>query len=405
MTPTKALSLTSITLDAIRVQAQKIKESQIKWRRHLHQRPELSYEEHETTRFLRERMQSLGAKIRKTGIETGLVADLVGCGSGKMVALRSDIDALPIAEQTGLPYASKISGRMHACGHDMHMATLLGAAAVLSEMKRDWSGTVRFIFQPAEEMPPGGALPMIEAGALDGVGMIFGLHVDPRLPTGRISLRDGSTMASVTDFDLIIRGRTGHGARPQDTVDAITTACEVVESLQKVISREIDPLAPAAITFGKIEGGVARNVIADRVKLWGSARALSPKLAKRLPAMIKRTAKAVCKAHKAEVDMQIVGNYPVLANNQHANDVFRRCWCGLYGKAPIAETELVLGAEDFARYLQHVPGAMVRLGIRNPEIGADMPWHSPLFIADEEALPYGSALMATCCLEYLGSRQ
>ncbi|MFH1686450.1 MAG: M20 family metallopeptidase [bacterium] len=397
----KALSLTAPVLDEIKAQAHRVYKAQLDWRRHLHRHPELSYEEHRTTSYLRKQMQDLGAKIQRINLKTGLVADLAGHGRGPVVALRSDIDALPIAEQTKLPFASKTAGQMHACGHDMHMATLLGTAAVLSAMKADWSGTVRFIFQPAEEMPPGGALPMIEAGALDEVGMIFGLHVDPRLPTGRISLRDGDTMASVTDFNLVIRGTTGHGARPHDAVDAITTACEVVESLQKIISREVDPLAPAAITFGRIEGGVARNVIADRVQLWGTARALSPKIARRLPAMIKRTARAVGKAHGAEVEMSIVGDYPVLSNHSGANDVFRNCWRGLFARTPIAETEQVLGGEDFARYLQIVPGAMVRLGIGNPKIGADKPWHSPMFVADEKALPFGTALLAACCLEYL----
>jgi len=242
---------------------------------------------------------------------------------------------------------------------------------------------------------------MIAGGALDDVVMIFGLHVDPHLATGRISLRDGVTMSSVFDFDLHIIGRAGHAARPQDAVDAITIAAEVIESLQKVVSRETDPTTPVAITFGQIEGGAARNVIAERVKLVGTARSLSKSSARDLPRRIKRTAEAVARAHGGRVQMEVLGEYPLFVNDPRANDVLRRSFKGLYPRARIAETEQVLGGEDFARYMEKVPGAMFRLGIRNKRIKADKPWHSPFFLADEKALPIGTAVLSVAILDCL----
>ena len=374
--------------------ATKLWKQQVTWRRHLHQYPELSFEEHQTTAFLKKQLTDLGLKILKVDMKTGVLAELSGKGKGPVVAIRSDIDALPILERTGLPFRSKRDGCMHACGHDMHMATVLGTAVVLSQLRDTFDGTVRFVFQPAEEMPPGGARPMIENGALDNVTMIFGLHVDPDLPVGRVSLRDGVTMASVFDFNLIIRGRSGHAARPHSAIDAIVTAAEVIESLQKISSREIDPVEPVVVTFGKIEGGAASNIIADEVRLAGTARTLSEKTFKKIPGMIRRIVGGVCKARGAKFEIQPIADYPVLKNHIRANRILAQTYDELFGKGKVELTPPVLGGEDFACYVEQVPGAMFRLGIRNRKIKADKPWHSPEFIADEAALPFGTALMA-----------
>ncbi|MDH4035686.1 MAG: amidohydrolase, partial [candidate division Zixibacteria bacterium] len=293
----------------------KWRRKQIAWRRHFHQHPELSFAEHKTTAYLRRAVSSMGLKILPLKMKTGLLAEVRGKRPGRTIALRSDIDALPVTERTGLSFGSKVDGCMHACGHDVHMASLLGAAAVLSEMRDDLPGTVRFIFQPAEEMPPGGAAPMIENGALDSVSMIFGLHVDPTVATGKIGLRDGVTMAAVNDFDLIVHGRGGHGARPHETVDAVVVAAEIVQALQTIASRKIDPIAPVAITIGRIEGGVARNVITDRVTLNGTARALSEQAARELPKLVKRIAQSIGRAHGAKVEVNITHGYPVFKNH------------------------------------------------------------------------------------------
>ncbi|MBI5267089.1 MAG: amidohydrolase [candidate division Zixibacteria bacterium] len=391
------------TFDEIRKIAGQIHPEQVRWRRHLHAHPELSTQEFETTAFLTKQLRTLGARVvplRK--MKTGVIAELTGHCPGPVVAIRSDIDALPICEKSGVPFASKITGRMHACGHDMHMATVLGAVAVLSQMRERFSGTVRFIFQPAEEVPPGGARPMIAEGALKNVKVIFGLHVDPTLATGKISLRDGVTMASVCDFDLIIHGSGGHAARPHTTVDSITCAAEVVDSIQKIVSREIDPILPAAITFGRIEGGTARNVIADRVTLTGTARSLSPELARRLPALIRRTTAGICKARGAKFEMKEIARYPVLSNHARVNRLLASNYEQLFGPGKIETTPVVLGGEDFACYLEKVPGSMFRLGVMNKKIKADKPWHSDRFIADEQALIFGTSLFCAAVVDVLG---
>ncbi|HKK21929.1 MAG TPA: amidohydrolase [candidate division Zixibacteria bacterium] len=377
---------------------------QIDWRRRFHMYPELSDEEYETTAFIKTQLSKLRIKTLPIKMRTGILAEIQGDSPGPTVAVRTDIDALPIQERTSLPFKSKIPGRMHACGHDMHMATILGTAALLNEMKNEIHGKVRFIFQPSEEVPPGGARPMIKAGALKNVSMIFGLHVDPRLATGKIGLRDGPTMASVTDFDLIVNGKSGHAARPHLTVDAIATAAEVIESIQKIVSREIDPIQPVAITFGKINGGVARNVICDRVEITGTARALAPQAARLLPKLIRRTADSVCRARGAKLEIKVIADYPVLVNHPDANQIYRQNAEMLFGKRSVAETSPGLGGEDFACYLEKVKGAMFRLGIMNKKIKADKPWHSPEFIADEEALYYGTSVIVASVIDFLQGR-
>ena len=389
--------------ERIRQKAQKLLPQQIRWRRHLHQYPELSNEEFKTTEYIRANVKNAGLKEITIKQETGLLAELNGTNGGRTVAIRTDIDALPVTETTGLSYQSKINGRMHACGHDMHMAVVLGVANLLAELKSEFHGNVRFVFQPAEEMPPGGARPMIAGGALKDVSMILAMHVDPHLATGKISLLDGVAMASVTDFDLTIHGRGGHAARPNNAVDAIAVAADVVNALQKIVSRQIDPISPVVITIGKISGGTARNTICDRVNLVGTARALTPSVARKVAGLIRKTAGGVCRAHGASLEMNIIADYPPLSNHPRANKLLRANFEGLFGKGKIEDTEQVLGGEDFACYLEKTTGAMFRLGIMNKKIKADKGWHSPLFIADEQAIFYGTALLASTAIDYLRS--
>ena len=378
---------------------------QIKWRRYLHQYPELSFKEYQTTAFLKDVIKQMGLRIIPIKFKTGLLAELKGKSSGPTVAVRTDIDALPITEQTNLPFKSKNKGCMHACGHDFHMAVVLGVATVLKKMKNDFPGQVRFIFQPAEETPPGGARPMIANGALKDVDMILGLHVDPTIGVGQISLRDGITMASVTDFDLIIKGKSGHAAHPHSSVDAIVIAAEIVGSLQKIVSREIDPIVPVVITFGKIEGGYARNVISDWVQLTGTARTLSAKEAKKIPRLIKRIATSICQAHGAKLEMKIIADYPVLSNYKEANNLLARNFDQFFGKKNRSVTVPTLGGEDFACYLEKTMGAMFRLGVKNKKIKADKPWHSSQFIGDERAIFYGTSLLIATVIDFLQSRK
>jgi len=374
--------------------------AQVKWRRHLHQYPELSDQEFETTAFLKKELKHLGLKIRPMRMPTGVVAELKGSRPGPTIAVRSDIDALPVTERTGLPFASKIAGRMHACGHDLHAATVLGTAAVLTQLRHELRGTVRFLFQPAEETPPGGAIVMIEHGALKGVDTIFGLHVDPHLPVGTVGLCEGPMMASVCDFDITVHGRGSHAARPHLSVDAIVVASAVVDALQRIVSRYTDPQVPVVITVGKISGGVARNVIADRVELTCTARTLSPNLARSLPALILKTVSGVCRAYGAKGEIAVVASYPMLINDSSTNQLYRDVFGELFGSKKVRTADRSLGGEDFARYLQKVPGAMCRLGVRNSRIRANKPWHSSQFIADENGIFYGTALLTGAVLKY-----
>jgi amidohydrolase len=262
-----------IKKDEILKLCDKLYPKQVRFRRHLHRFPELSFEEFETTKYIREQLRQNRIKIKQLKMKTGLLA-VVNEHEKPVIAIRTDIDALPVTEKSGLPFRSKNIGCMHACGHDIHMAVALGTALLLNSIKDKLPGGVKFLFQPAEEKPPGGAEKMILEGVLKNpaVKMILGLHVDPTVPVSKITLRDGPTMASVIDFDITIIGQGGHAALPHRAIDAVAVAAELVGSMQKIVSRETNPLKPAVITFGAINGGTVRNVIADKVVLNGTAQ-------------------------------------------------------------------------------------------------------------------------------------
>ncbi|MCX6826606.1 MAG: M20 family metallopeptidase [candidate division Zixibacteria bacterium] len=380
--------------------------SQVKWRRHLHQYPELSNQEFKTTAFLKKQLTHYGIGLYPLKMKTGAVGIIRGHGKS-VAAVRSDIDALPITEINRLPFRSKEDGVMHACGHDIHMAVVLGTAIILQWLKKKLPGTIKILFQPSEEMPPGGAAEMIREGILKNPSpqMIFGVHVDPTVTTGKIGLRDGAIMASVTDFDITIFGRGGHAARPHLGVDAIVTAAELIDSMQKIVSREINPLKPVVITFGSISGGTARNVIADKVTLHGTARTLSRDSLKRIPNLIKRTIDGVCRARGADYKLDFIANYPPLCNNENANKILAEAYQELFGKNQIVESPQGMGGEDFAFYVQKVPGAMFRLGVKNDKIGANKPWHASDFIADERSLFYGTALLTMSVVRFLEKQE
>jgi len=390
-----------LSTNEIKRLAEEIYPYQVEIFRHLHRYPELSDREFETTRLLKKQLRKNKITIRALKIKTGTIG-LINPGMKTAVALRSDIDALPISECTGLPYRSKNSGVMHACGHDIHMATVLGTAAVLSRLKKHLPGCVKFIFQPAEELPPGGAERMIKEGVLKkpDVKMIFSLHTDPTVPTGRITIRDGATMASVTDFDITIIGVGGHAAVPHRAVDAVAVAAEVVEGMQKIVSRETSPMKPMVITFGRIHGGTVRNVIADRVYLSGTARTLHPENIGRIGRLIKRTVCGICRARGAKYELSVLSGYPVMVNHESANRIIEQSYAELFGKKYVGETPQTMGGEDFSFYLQKTPGAMFRLGVKNNKLRAGKPWHSPEFIADERSIYYGTALLIQSVLNY-----
>jgi amidohydrolase len=382
-----------------------IANSIVKLRRAFHKYPEIGHQEYRTTILLKKEFAKLGLKIVDGYASTGLWAELNTGRPGPVVAVRTDIDALPVAEKTNLPFASKMPGKMHACGHDVHMAILIGTARLLSRHKKDLVGRVKFICQPAEEIPPGGARPLIKAGVLNNpkVDAILALHVDPMLPTGSIGIRDGETMASTYDFDIKILGKPGHAALPHNAVDAITITAEIITGMQQVVSRMVDPVKPVVITFGTIRGGRVRNAIADEVTIEGTARSLDKSVSKRFPQLIKRTAGEIAKAFGARVEINSIANYPVLRSDARVNRFISDSFKVAYPKGKVHLIPQVLGGEDFACYLEKVPGAMFRLGVRNKKIGADKPWHHPVFIIDEKAIPIGYITMATTVANILNS--
>jgi amidohydrolase len=293
---------------------------------------------------------------------------------------------------------------MHACGHDVHMATVWGAAMILSCMKDEFTGAVKFIYQPSEEVHPGGAKPLIDAGVLrkPDVEIMFGLHVDSTIPAGTIGIKDGPMMAQADDFSLEILGRSGHGARPHETIDAVVVASNVILALQTIASRQVNPLQPVVVSIGMINGGSATNIIADKVILKGTARSLDSRLTKALPGMIEKVIAGVCSTYGAKFNLRYNRGYPVLFNDKQVNDIYRQSAKALFGpKAIIEIDEPSMGGEDFAYFARAVPGAMIRLGVGNKKIGADKPWHHPAFKADESAIPFGAAILAMAALNAL----
>jgi amidohydrolase len=360
----------------------------VELRRAIHRRPELGFEERETAALVERELDALGVEHRRIA-KTGIVARIEGAAPGHAVALRADMDALPIGERSGVPFASEIEGKMHACGHDAHTAMLLGAACVLAGMKRELAGSVVLIFQPAEE-GPGGALPMIEEGALENphVEAIAMLHVDSRLDVGTIGIAPGPVSASADEFYVTIRGEGGHGGYPHTAVDAIPASAAVVLALQNVVARETDPLASAVVTVGTIAGGYRNNVIADEVNLSGTLRARDSNVRDELEARLRRIVGGVAGAYNVRAEVRVVRGYPPVRNDVMLAQRFTR-YVRERSSIRVEEPPSTMGAEDFAYFAERVPGLLIRLGVRSEHSGAIHPGHSTLFRIDEAALPLG----------------
>lgn len=360
----------------------------VELRRTIHRHPELGFEERETAALIERELDSLGIEHRRAA-GTGIVGRIEGGLPGRTVALRADMDALPILERSGEAFASVVDGKMHACGHDAHTAMLLGAARVLKESNAGLAGRIVLLFQPAEE-GPGGALPMIEAGALDDppVDAIAMLHVDSRLEVGTIGVTPGAVNASADEFYITVSGTGGHGGYPHISVDAIPASAAIVLALQNVVARETDPLASAVLTVGTIAGGYRNNVIADEVKLSGTLRAHDPAVRAELEARLHRIVAGVATAYGTRAEVRIVHGYPPVRNSAELAAQFSqylRAHSSLNVEAPPA----TMGAEDFAYFAERVPGLLMRLGVRSEAAGATHPIHSALFRLDERALALG----------------
>ncbi|MDE2482891.1 MAG: amidohydrolase [bacterium] len=368
---------------------QRLTERVVELRRTIHRRPELGFEEHETAALVEHELDALGIEHRRAA-KTGVVGVIRGALPGRVVGLRADMDALPITERTGLPFASEIAGIMHACGHDAHTAMLLGAAHVLQGMRERLHGSVVLLFQPAEE-GPGGAEPMIAEGALDDprVEMAAMLHVDPRMDAGEISITPGPVNASADELYLTVRGKGGHGAYPHTAVDAIPAASAIVLALQNIAARETDPLKSVVVTIGTIAGGYRNNVIADEVTMSGTLRAHDPAVRDGLEARVHRIVEHVAAAYGAQVEIRIVRGYPPVVNDVALAESLARYVRAHAPEIVVQRLAPTMGAEDFAYFARAVPGVHVRLGVRSVEQGAVHSGHSPEFRLDEAALPVG----------------
>jgi len=368
-----------------------------KIRRQIHMHPEIGYQEKRTGRLVADTLKGIGVQV-KTGVaQTGVLGVLKGGRPGRTVALRADMDALPITEQNNVPYRSRIDGVMHACGHDANTTTVLGAAMLLAEHRDELAGSVRFIFQPSEEAPPGGALPMIKEGVLRNpkVDTIIGVHVDPTIPVGKIGLREGPMMAAADDFWFAVLGEAAHGAKPHLGVDAIALSAQVIQALQTIPSRRMNPVHAVVVTCGTIKGGYRRNVIADRVEVEGTARTLDAKDRKNVEKLIERTLANVTKAGGGKYEYRYELGYPILTCDDRVNDIVRRASWELLGKRSVVEIdEPSMGGEDFAYFVNEVPGMMLRLGTGNKKRGIVHPWHHPKFDVDEDGLWTGAAVLA-----------
>jgi len=365
-------------------------------RHHLHAHPELSYQEFETAAFVEEKLTEIGIPNSRMG-NTGVIGIIEGKNpTSRIVALRADMDALPILEETNLPFASTRPGVMHACGHDVHTSCLLGAAKILYQTRADWQGTIKLIFQPGEEKNPGGASILIKEGVLENPkpALIVGMHVNPQLEIGKISFRGGKVMASADEIYITIKGKGGHAAAPHLTTDTILVGSHIVIGLQQIISRNNNPLSPSVLSICAFNGGFTTNVIPNEVKLIGTFRAMDEKWRFAAHELIKKQATAIAHGMGAEIDVLIDVGYPSVYNHEGLNANAMELSKKILGENRVEETELRMGAEDFGYYSQKIPGCFFRLGTKNEAKGIISGVHTPTFTIDEDAIEMGIKMMA-----------
>ncbi len=377
----------------------------VAWRRHLHANPELSYQEFNTSKFVAAQLNSWGIECKHIAT-TGIVALIKGNNpEKKSVALRADMDALPIQEINEVSYKSTNAGVMHACGHDVHTASLLGTAKILQEVRNHFEGTIKLIFQPGEEKNPGGASYMIKEGALinPAPASIIGQHVMPLVPVGKVGFREGMYMASSDEIYLKVIGKGGHGAAPELTIDPVVIAAHIIIALQQVISRNASPKQPTVLTFGRIIGEGATNIIPDEVNMAGTFRALNEVWRKEGLQKIKKMAESIAEGMGGKCEVTISHGYPYLENNPEVTRRIRKAAEEYVGKENVVDIDLTLGSEDFAYYSHVVPASFYRLGTRNDLKGITSYVHTPTFDIDEEALKLGPGLMAWMAITELSS--
>ncbi|MFC1856326.1 M20 family metallopeptidase [Thermodesulfobacteriota bacterium] len=389
--------------EKIKAEILKINDRLVQIRKSLHANPELSDVEEETSAFIAGILESLGISVKRNVGGYGVVGTLRGKKGGKTIAMRADIDALPITEKRDSDYRSKNSGVMHACGHDMHMAVLIGAAMVLSTLTGKFTGCIRFIFQPCEEKVCG-AKGMMDEGALKNpkVDAMIGLHVLPSLKTGEIGVRYGTMMASADKVKIVIKGRSGHAAQPHESIDAILVASVVITAIHHIVSRQVDPLMPAIISLGMINGGTAPNIIANRVEIFGTVRSLTEELRLSLAKKIEKVIKGVTAGMGADYEYSFTKGPPPLINDDDMTRLVEKSAGSIIGSENVVTIDKpTMGGEDFALYLKKVPGVFFRLGTGSEEKDTCHPLHNEMFDVDDDAIPTGVSVMVLSALNFL----
>ncbi|WP_078547391.1 M20 family metallopeptidase [Litchfieldia alkalitelluris] len=369
----------------------------VEWRRHMHQFPELSFQEEETPKMIASILESFGIELRKNVGGRGVVGTIKGGKPGKTIAFRADFDALPIQDEKKVSYKSKVDGVMHACGHDGHTATLLAVAKVLNDHRKSLAGNIVLIHQHAEELAPGGAIAMIEDGCLEGVDYVFGTHLTTAAPTGMFLYRSGYTMGAADAFEIKVQGKGGHGSSPHQTVDAIAIGAQIVNQLQYIVSRQIDPQKSAVLSVGSFHAGKASNVIADSAILTGTVRTFDKEIRAHMETELKNIVKGVCNSFHASYEISYKNGYPSVNNHQVETDIFKEV---MKNEPQVVEMTPIMGSEDFAYYLEKRPGTFFFTGAQNAKLGADTPHHHPMFDFDEEAMIFAGRAFLNIAYHY-----
>ena len=372
-------------------------------RRTIHMHPELGFEEVETSKLVSEWLEKFGLEVKRGMAKTGVVGLLKGKKPGQTVAIRADMDALPMDEARSVPYASQIKGRMHACGHDAHVTILLGVAKFFSSIPDQVKGNIKWIFQPAEEGGGGGRI-MVEEGVLENpkVDAVFGAHVFPFLSVGKVGIYEREGLAAADRFTIKIIGKGGHAASPHVSKDPILAAGHLITQIHSIVSRNVNPLESGVITIGKVSGGTASNIIPDEVELIGTVRSLNPQVREELKSRIEQVTQGVARSFSMDCRFDFEYGYPVLINNSEMSRLVATACAKGIGKESVEVVKPSMGGEDFAYYLEKVPGSFFRLGCRNEEKGIIHPYHSSLFDIDEDVLPFGVEMFVRVIDQYLG---
>jgi amidohydrolase len=381
--------------------ANQVKDEVIHWRRFLHKNPELSFEEEKTANFIYQTLYSFDNLEVSRPTKTSVMARLIGAHPGKVLAIRADIDALPIQEENTFEFVSKCPGVMHACGHDGHTAVLLGTAKILSALQAQIKGEVRFLFQHAEETLPGGAEEMVQAGVMDGVDLVIGAHLWATIETGKIGIGYGPAMASMDTFYITIKGKGGHAAMPHQTIDSITIAAQLVINLQHIVSRNMDPIDPVVLSITKFNGGTTHNVIPDTVEIVGTTRTLNSHIRESLPAKMEQIIQGITQAHQASYEFKYDFGYRPVVNDENVTRLIEETARKVAGGQNVEKMRPTMGGEDFSAYQQKAPGTFFFVGAGNADKGIIYPHHHPRFTVDEDSLEIALKMFLHATFEIL----